>query len=63
MLYSLKFTNDDIRVFIHNFDITKYKENNMDKLQKWLKANELEKYAEILHQNDITSVDLLIELS
>jgi hypothetical protein len=63
MVYSLKFTNDDIRVFIHNFDIRKYKENNMDKLQNWLKANELEKYAEILHQNDITSVDLLIELS
>jgi len=35
----------------------------MDQLLDWLTLNQLEKYAEILQQNDITSVDLLIELS
>ena len=35
----------------------------MDELLNWLIANQLEKYADILQQNDITSVDLLIELS
>lgn len=35
----------------------------MDKLLNWLTVNQLDKYAEILQQNDITSVDLLIELS
>ncbi len=35
----------------------------MDQLLDWLTLNQLEKYADILQQNDITSVDLLIELS
>jgi tetratricopeptide (TPR) repeat protein len=35
----------------------------MNELLKWLHENQLEKYADILQQNDITSVDLLIELS
>ena len=35
----------------------------MDKLLNWLTVNQLDKYAEILQQNDITSVALLIELS
>ena len=35
----------------------------MDNLQKWLQVNELDKYFEILLENDITSVELLIELS
>ena len=35
----------------------------MDEFTNWLIANQLEKYADILQQNDITSVDLLIELS
>ena len=35
----------------------------MDELLNWLTLNQLEKYADILQQNDITSVDLLIELS
>ena len=35
----------------------------MDILQNWLKANQLDKYSEVLLQNDITSVELLIELS
>lgn len=35
----------------------------MDNLHKWLQANELDKYFEILLENDITSIELLIELS
>jgi len=35
----------------------------MNELLNWLTLNQLEKYADILQQNDITSVDLLIELS
>ena len=35
----------------------------MDEFTNWLIANQLEKYADILQQNDITSIDLLIELS
>ena len=35
----------------------------MDEFTNWLILNQLEKYADILQQNDITSVDLLIELS
>ncbi len=35
----------------------------MDEFTNWLTLNQLEKYADILQQNDITSVDLLIELS
>lgn len=35
----------------------------MDEFTNWLTLNQLEKYADILKQNDITSVDLLIELS
>jgi tetratricopeptide (TPR) repeat protein len=35
----------------------------MDQLLDWLNVNQLEKYADILQQNDINSVDLLIELS
>ena len=35
----------------------------MNEFTNWLTLNQLEKYADILQQNDITSVDLLIELS
>ena len=35
----------------------------MDEFTNWLIANQLEKYADILQQNDITSVDVLIVLS
>ena len=35
----------------------------MIQLLNWLTLNQLEKYDEILQQNDITSVELLIELS
>ena len=35
----------------------------MDNLQNWLKANQLEKYSEVLLQNDITSIELLNELT
>ena len=35
----------------------------MDESTNWLIANQLEKYADILQQNDITSVDVLIVLS
>ena len=35
----------------------------MDEFRNWLTLNQLEKYAEILLQNDITNLELLIELS
>jgi tetratricopeptide (TPR) repeat protein len=35
----------------------------MEALLNWLKANQIEKFAEILFDNDITSIDLLTELS
>ena len=35
----------------------------MEALINWLKANQIEKFAEILFDNDITSIDLLTELS
>ena len=35
----------------------------MDILQNWLKANQLDKYSEVLLQNDITSIELLNELT
>lgn len=35
----------------------------MENLKKWLQANQLDKYSEILLQNDITSVELLFELT
>ena len=35
----------------------------MNELIKWLQENQLEKYADVLKQNDIESIDLLTELS
>ena len=35
----------------------------MDILQNWLKANQLDKYSEVLLQNDITNIELLNELT
>jgi tetratricopeptide (TPR) repeat protein len=35
----------------------------MDNLQNWLKANQLDKYSEVLLQNDITNIELLNELT
>ena len=36
--------------------------NNMKELSNWLKANQLEKYQEILIENDINDLELLSEL-
>ena len=35
----------------------------MNDLLSWLKENQLEKYSDLLKDNDITSIDLLSELS
>jgi hypothetical protein len=35
----------------------------MDILQNWLKSNQLDKYSEVLLQNDITNIELLNELT
>jgi hypothetical protein len=35
----------------------------MNELIKWLQDNQLDKYADVLKENDIESIDLLTELS
>ena len=51
-----------VEIYIFNKLTVDYKKL-MNELLNWLTLNQLEKYADILQQNDITSVDLLIELS